>query len=552
MDDGIAGDLFVTLPRQRLRLPMGQAEGEGAATRHLCAGTYIDRTFRDRVIREVYNARNRRVAPSYGYDLIPVLRHAWRAWSIDFWQGVAAIAAYATFVVVPVVLIAAVALLLLLYSVVRVLDNYSRYYGFRGSDLHPQQYRSRQRTFKVLLGGSFLALLASFFIATSGQWPQLTRGLAPRSLLAAAASVPVFLLAVGGGGAVLRQLALNRLTVGREPSPIARSRRLRTVAAQQGHAFTVHSGFTPFIGSGVEVRTWSFAQRLVQGKARPETDARFDAAPFSTAQLVKHLSTMINGLRSDVHPETRLPGLTVADRVFLEGTYAPAYNHVLAGHPDGGVIEEIMTNPRETARHYLACQVSSWGGEIVTTVFVHVSLQGRTLYVEFSTYALPPTPPAFHVVDEVGGTGSGAVIRSLGKSVTDLPATLLAAPLTVLRAPVYLAGAVRARQDGTQRVRRGVNIGANVTAREAIAREADGSYFQFRDVLRHSKIIERRLLASIAEFLHVNGVDTSEFLARATTILNMGVMNSGPGTINLIGSAVGEDSAVGASAGETG
>lgn len=47
-----------------------------AATRHLCAGVYVDERFRDLVIDEVCNAPHRRVAPSYGFDIVPVMHHA--------------------------------------------------------------------------------------------------------------------------------------------------------------------------------------------------------------------------------------------------------------------------------------------------------------------------------------------------------------------------------------------------------------------------------------------------------------------------------------------
>lgn len=58
-------------------------DSDSQATRHLCAGVYVDRPFRDLVIRKVHNNSPRRVAPSYGFDLVPVVRHAWRSWYLD-------------------------------------------------------------------------------------------------------------------------------------------------------------------------------------------------------------------------------------------------------------------------------------------------------------------------------------------------------------------------------------------------------------------------------------------------------------------------------------
>src|SRR2546430_17680616 len=56
-----------------------QALLENAANRRMCAGAYLDREFRDSVLREVYNDRNRRVAPPYGFNAVLGLRHARRA-----------------------------------------------------------------------------------------------------------------------------------------------------------------------------------------------------------------------------------------------------------------------------------------------------------------------------------------------------------------------------------------------------------------------------------------------------------------------------------------
>lgn len=74
--------------------------------------------------------------------------------------------------------------------------------------------------------------------------------------------------------------------------------------------------------------------------------------------------------------------------------------------------------------------------------------------------------------------------------------------------------------------------------------EAESSYFQFQDIAQHSKIIERRLIAAIEDYLKEVGVDSSEFVGRTTAILNNGIMNTGSGTISVDGSAVGANSTV--------
>jgi hypothetical protein len=53
--------------------------------------------------------------------------------------------------------------------------------------------------------------------------------------------------------------------------------------------------------------------------------------------------------------------------------------------------------------------------ERITTVYVHVAVQGRSLYVELSTTALPPCANAYRIVDSVENTGSIAWLRAIGK-----------------------------------------------------------------------------------------------------------------------------------------
>jgi hypothetical protein len=224
-----------------------------------------------------------------------------------------------------------------------------------------------------------------------------------------------------------------------------------------------------------------------------------------------------------------------------------------------------MKEPREEARYHIACQVEAGGGELVTTVFVHISLQGQTLYVEFSTYALLPTPLPFHVIDEVCGTGPKAALRMARRCLSELP-DVLHAPRRLLATPKHLVNAYCAQWSTKEENIKRRDIGAQISAREIAGDSIDNdldevsaahrsrrdheetSYFQFLDVARHLKIIERRLLASIEEFLKTKGVDTSEFAARAEVILNNGVLNKGSGTINVSDSAVGHQSSINSTA----
>lgn len=530
-----------------------------AATRRMCAGTYLDRHFRNQILQEVYNKRNRRIAPSYGFDVVPVVAHAWRAWRLETYQHLAILLLFVIATVRILLATIIVIFLIIVWYMIRAVFHWGRdlvaYFRERKSVSEYEQLRSRGKVlgYSLLCLAILLAAAIIFAVARrtqlAGSWPTRT-GLVSAFIVVTIAGCFLVL------AAVMRQRSLDDL--GRDN--VYRSRwaspRIATLQAQQAHPFTVYSTFKPFVGAGTNVVTWSFAQRLVHAQlAGIGPDQEYDEPPFTTKQLVSRLKTSIESLRQDENPETRLPGLTVDDHVFLEGTHSVLYRPILGNNPAqkdiSADIDNVMDEPRDVARHYLACQVASWEGEVVTNVFVHVSLQGRTLYIELATYALTPTRSQYHIIDEIGGTGPGAMTRSVGKSLARLPDSLLAARFLV-QVPSQLWAAFHAQRDGTLTVRRGVNIGADFSAREAAIAPDEESYFQFRDNLKHWKIIERRLIATVGDFLKECGVDTSEFWERASSILNKGVINMGPGNITITGSAIGDKATVNNAAGTPG
>ena len=202
-----------------------------------------------------------------------------------------------------------------------------------------------------------------------------------------------------------------------------------------------------------------------------------------------------------------------------------------------------MGDPSDVARHHLACQIPAWDGELITTVFVHVSMQGRMLYIELTTLALTPSPQDFQVIDKIGGTGTWAAVRRAARDATRL-SRIMQAPLRLVQAPAVLIPAWWAQRDVAD-FSSSLDVGAAVSARELAgsamngqdgqlwAAESTATYFQYLDVARHAKIIERRLLRTIELFLRARDVDTSDFVQRMNAILNNGIIHTGQGDVNV-------------------
>ena len=541
------------------------AESRGlgeAATRRMCAGVLIDREFRDELLRGVYNDRSRRAAPSYGFDLVTVLHYAWRGWWLDFCQRCALLTVLAIAAAqVPLDMVIAVCVLAiwhLLKFMPGWADGVLRYY-YRGEGIEPDIRKMRTRG-KILGSGiaaAFVALALAMLLSlsTSNRSGGASEAWTTKTGLTGAAVILASWAALAATTAVVRILWIRQLSA-QDPQPPGRlGRRMKIIDDQQSYPLTIHSGFRPFIGSGVQAVGWSFVQRLIHQKGiLSEPDVEFASPPFTANELMSRLREKISSLCSstgddDDDDETRLPGLDVADNVFVHGTHAGLNPDLRQEKYDLQVLHELIANaiasPGDVARHYLASRVASWGGEVVTSVFVHLSLQGRTLYLEFATHALLPTRTDYHLVDEPSQTGPGALTKAVIKSLACLPDEMLGTQ-HVVSAPAQIWAAVRPHQDLTVQTRKRAraDIGAAISAREAAATDAEESYFQYQDSLQHSKIIERRLIATVGDFLMERNVDTTEFLQRANAILNKGVINTGSGNVDITGSAIGDEANV--------
>jgi hypothetical protein len=522
----------------------------------MCAGACRDHAFRDRLLREIYNSPGRRVAPSYGFDVVLVLEHAWRAWWLEFVQQVMMLSVLVVALIscpaATIIAVSALTIWHLLRALPAWAEGVTNYYSGRQIPITIVQVRARGRVLGYCLLAASVTLLVAMVTAfhASDQPARLGESWFERTGLIGAVIILTVLGLIVAMATVVQLVFSGQLRKGEPQRSQKPGRRMRVIDEQQHHPVAVHSGFRPFIGSGVRVQSWSFAQRLVQRKVTgTESDQEYEQPPFGAQDLIERLKKMISGLRTEEHPETKLPGLDLADQIFVEGTHAWSYRHVLQSLRGSDDVQEAITEaiakPSHVARHYLACQVVSWGGEIVTTVFVHVSLQGRTLYLEFSTYALLPTRAEYHVVDQAAETGAGAVVKEVARKTRRLPEELLATR-RLAGAPAQLWAALRPGKDQTARKVDRIDIGAAVSAREVAAIEADQSYFQYQDILQHSKVIERRLIATVGDYLTELGVDTSEFWERATAILNTGVINTGSGTVNIADSAIGHQASVSA------
>ncbi len=502
------------------------------ATRYLCVGAYTDTTFRNRCLREVYYQDKRFVAPSYGFSLLPVLDACVGARNIDIVRDVAIVVTLGVAAYLNWISVAAVGAALVCLWVTRPAARLIRDFGKRVvAGTAVDKTKSPARGLFLLLGfaASWIVFVALASRAVSAATTTFTgaRTMSGGAALLVAPTV----LALPAIFALVRQRRIDQFAqFGDHPRPRDNDR-MQMIDEQGGGNTVVYHNFEPFIGAGDVVDTWGFATRLVRRQAdvtiageRPLSDKEreYTEPPFKAHHIVDYVKGQLTQLTRRGRAELRIPEMRVVDRIFQsDRERGPRSTETSADE-----IVKIVRNPTGPARHYIVCQVVGWGGDIVTTVHVHIAVQGRSLYLEVTTTSLAPCNERYRSVDGEDGTGPRAWMTAVGRAVTSTPRTILRAPHRLVGSLLDMTGR---RGWGNIRRSRFRDHGAVVSVRQLGTRDKLRNFTQGQDILKFKRLIERRVFDHVLDFLDERKVDTTEYRARATSVLNVsgGVNNWG-------------------------
>ncbi|RDG38946.1 hypothetical protein [Streptomyces corynorhini] len=321
----------------------------------------------------------------------------------------------------------------------------------------------------------------------------------------------------------------------------------------------VYSGYSPFVGAGAPFTSWSFANRLVPRDWKPGSGEQPPAVPFGSSELVERLRADLTelGSRSPVSADG-IAGLKVAEKVFVHGTALfdtsriprselwPGSGSPGRKRPADRLPEERITAARGLVdgpvRHCLSVQIRSWDTDLILTVFVQVSVDAGTLYLQSDSRVLAPVQEEFRVADSLQAAESEEeATRRAAESVLATGGVLLASVPNVL-SELGAAGRLERWEEeqrwAIERDKR-YDFGARASLREEAASPNYRNFFQFVDVTRTGKQVELRVLGAVLNFLAEHGLDISDLDARRTTILNNGVMMYGGSVTGSIAAGAG-------------
>jgi hypothetical protein len=327
-----------------------------------------------------------------------------------------------------------------------------------------------------------------------------------------------------------------------EPASDRMRRRIADLAACDRGNVTIYPGYEPFLGFGGQVKEWSFVTDISK-PAPGETVRR-----FTVAEVHDRVAAAVGALN--------LPGVAVDDRLFAAGDdllngSMPAVAPRLLPDPFSAprqqvgrdVIRQQWDIPQDRARPYLALRITGWSGELVMTMFVRFVQYGdEHLYAEAEYRLLGPMRKDYHSVDNLRDRPS---FRQVGRIAA---AALPVAIVRQIRSPFVVFSELfrtMTSRSAQRRDRREIaeertfNYGAPIAPREMAMDTRYHRHFQWTDKEHYLKIIERKVLDTLEQFLDAHGIDSSDIRERQNTILNFGLMATGNGQIKADTMAVG-------------
>lgn len=540
------------------------------ATRLLCAGTYQDTEYRDRVIEELYLNEQRIVAPSLGFDAARVLVHALRARRQELLWSAAVIGLWVVGAPLSGWLLGGLMVSSLLLAIAPWL---------RGGAEQPPLYRLFAAFVarwygRLSFAAVLLLMVGSAFGAGSGDesgsgsggesgsgggsgsgssydpydpygsssssGPASSEGPDALGVLFpgfgdGSVSIEVWQAWLGIGVFVLialcaaarrdrfarafaAELSPQRFPdVTADPAEQVEGERLarliRRIRREQHAPLIMYDEARPFCGAGTPYDTWVLAVEL-----RPDEDA--EQQPLSNRTILESVRPLLEQLRMPAsHAATavrdRLRRLEIDECVFLpvEGLtdrdQAPYSPQQFDDHRRRAVEEG-----GEKRRHFLRIRVGGWEEELVVTVFVRVHTQGRMLMLEVAPHVLNPVRAEFKEVDRTSH-------RLLHDNVLGKAAGALAlVPGSAGRSLVALGrGAFYGWRLLTGGHSGALPDGPALSVRELAAADS-ASTFQDMDVTRYLRSIQDRIGRGVRQALADAGYETGEFVQKIVNISN--------------------------------
>jgi hypothetical protein len=321
-------------------------------TRYLCAAAQVDRFFRNDILDKLLHDSYRAISVPAGLDLFVVVKHCLGARNRKIIRDV---------VIVALLIVAALTSL---------------------STVESSTLGASEDVFTVLLLGVLIRLFSIHFVLawlTTGFELWFTR---------------YFVIA---GNLLKRNFNPNCIQL-RAETDLQLQRKLSEFLKEEDCNAVVYSGFSPFVGSGIDIGGWSFAVNTA--RTREKLGEINETKPFAVQDLYSHIAISLKKLA--------LERTTIQDKVFVNGQEirgdqrflpTPFQRPIMRVSPDE--IANLIGSQSDIARHYQCIRIIGWQGEIVLSIFLRFVKLPQSLYMEASYFLLTPLKEEYRKIDEI-------------------------------------------------------------------------------------------------------------------------------------------------------
>lgn len=460
-------------------------------TRYLCAAAQLDRAFRSQVLEQIIDEEHRVINIPAGVDLLSVAKHCLDAKRRKLIRNV----------------------VISIFFVQASIDAYQTFYVLKDSFSN----------FDSALLMSILSIYISFYF------------------------ILAWVAVAFETWATRYQIFSNLLKTNFNPDCVfLRTKtdnklcsQLSGILNEEECNVVVYSGFSPFVGSGIDIGGWSFAINTSQGKKG--VGIAEEPEPFTIQELYRHIDSDINKLN--------LQGTSIQDKIFVNGQQIREDQRFL---PDPlkrpltrislSDLTEIIGNQSALTRHYKCIRIIDWQGEIIFSVFLRFVQLRQNLFIEASYFLLTPLKQEYRKIDEIQPNPTWQQRLKLIQNDFIKALFLFPGAIILLSGELFIPLFRWNKRRAKRRLIRENPIfdyGAVTSVRELASSNLYSHYFQKLDTEMFLKIVEKQILDTLVDFLDDRHIDTSDLRSRQDTILNNGVIVSG-GSITTDNLTVGE------------
>jgi hypothetical protein len=307
-----------------------------------------------------------------------------------------------------------------------------------------------------------------------------------------------------------------------EPATERVNLRLQAAADRKSGNLVVFGEHAAFSGSGHRLGQEQIVIDVSRGKEKDDNSPS-EPIPFTNTDVHVAIAKEIGNIK--------LPGLNVAERVFVNGRHVRG-NRGLQRQPleppFASVSNELLRgaaeHPTADARAYVCAEIHSWQGQLVVTMFARAVHTGGWLYIEYSFYLLPPIDVEYTKgIDSLYNEPLANRLRKTSAwSIVRTVPYLLASPFSLAKqgTEVLLWNARESAQGYLIHRGQSFDYGALRSIREEACRHSSRHYFIRRDIIMYVLLLQKSLLRVMENFLDDHNIATADFKEQAKIIID--------------------------------